>query len=90
MDKNKRKRSTKLSERERRFVQLVAEGRHCLSRCLLMSGYSRTTAISQAARIRRRPRVQKAIIEERIKRGLFCSNEELALVGKSSDGRGSN
>lgn len=80
--KHKRPNSSRLSEREQRLVQLISEGRHTLTRCLIMSGYSRSTALTQGVRVRRKPRVQKAIILERIKRGLFCSNQELALVGR--------
>ena len=86
MATNKRKRpnSGRLSEKEARFVQLVGEGKHALGWCLRMAGYSRSTAETQGARIRRRPRVQRAIIAERVKRGLFCTEAELALVGKKS------
>jgi hypothetical protein len=80
MDKTK---TCRLSDRERRLVQLIDEKRFCLGRCLLMSGYARSTALTQGARVIRKPHVRRAIIENRVKRGLFCSDEELALVGKS-------
>jgi len=80
-----RRPSETLSDREGRLVQLISEGGRSLFQCLLMAGYSRSVALSQGARIRRRPRVRKALIEERIQRGLFCSNQELATVGKSRE-----
>ena len=82
--KRKRPNSSRLSEKEARFVQLIGEGKHSQAVCLRMAGYSRSVALTQGARIRRNPRVQKAIIAERVKRGLFCTEAEFALIGKKS------
>ena len=71
-----------LSDMEQRFLELYMTGQHSQFQCLVMAGYARTTALTQAKRIRLRPRVRRAIIVERIRRGLYVSAAERRLVGK--------
>ncbi len=71
-----------LSEKERKFVQALLDG-ECLTGAMLEAGYSRSVACAHQARVRNRPRVRKALIAEYIKRGLFVTDEERALVEMS-------
>ncbi len=73
-----------LTERERRLVQLIGEGKYSFAGCMMRAGYSRSTACSNCARVRRIPRVRAALIQDRVKRGKFVSDEELAFVGLSA------
>ncbi len=70
-----------LTERQTRLAELIAEGKHCLISCMEMAGYKHSTAVAQARRTRANPLIQKAIIKARLKRGLYCTEEEKALIG---------
>lgn len=71
----------RLSEREKRLVQLLIDG-HGFSSAMLKAGYSRSTACTQQRRTREKPGIQRALISARIEKGLYVTDEEKALVGK--------
>ncbi len=77
-----RKKPTRtLSERQKRLAELVAEGKYCMIEAMEKAGYKHSTACAQARRTRSNPLVRKAIVKARLKRGLYCSAEELELIG---------
>ena len=83
MAKTPRKRPVRaLSEREKRLVQLIIDGKTYFW-AMLEAGYSRSTSRSQARRTRSKLPIQKALIEGRIAKGLYVTPEERKLVGKA-------
>jgi len=70
----------RLTPREMKFVQAYMDGMSC-TKAMEYAGYSKQTARTQQARVRNRPRVEKAIIFEYAKRGYILSVKECKLVG---------
>lgn len=82
--KRKRDSDGTLSLRERKFVQALFENKWWSTKAMETAGYSKSTARTQQARLRRRSRVQRAIIQEHVKRGHFVTNEELQMIGMTA------
>jgi phage terminase small subunit len=83
MTKNKeRKKPVRLlSEREKRLVQLLIDGK-CFTEAMMMAGYASSTACTQQRRTRSKLLIQKALIEARIAKKLYVTPDERALVGR--------
>ncbi len=81
---NKRSNSSvlaSLSRRERILVQEIAAGKS-YTRAMRTAGYSLSTACKQQARTRNKKRIKLALLEVWFKKGLYLTDEELALIGK--------
>jgi len=71
-----------LSERERKLIKALLDGQDYTG-AMLKAGYSQKTACSSQARVRNRPRVRRALVEAYFNKGLYLTDEELALIGKN-------